>query len=98
MSVPSVRCTAVTAAYLREPDTELPLPGHEFARRINSFLAAADRPSIWDSRPCRVSRLASAAARLARTPPRRTEEATVNVHQAEGTALRSSRQRDGCSV
>lgn len=45
--------TAVTAGYLREPDTELPLPGHEFARRINSLLAAADRPSIWASRPSR---------------------------------------------
>ncbi|MFJ4536613.1 hypothetical protein ACIP39_11670 [Streptomyces tibetensis] len=44
---------AVTAGYLREPDTELPLPGREFARRINSLLTAADRPSIWDSRPAR---------------------------------------------
>jgi hypothetical protein len=44
---------AVTAGYLREPDTELPLPGREFARRINIFLTAADRPSIWDSRPAR---------------------------------------------
>ncbi|KEG44402.1 hypothetical protein [Streptomyces griseorubens] len=43
--------TAVTAGYLREPDTELPLPGHGFARHINYLLAAADRPSIWDSRP-----------------------------------------------
>uniref|UniRef100_UPI003F49330E hypothetical protein n=1 Tax=Streptomyces chartreusis TaxID=1969 RepID=UPI003F49330E len=42
--------TAVTTGYLREPDTELPLPGHEFARRINSLLAAAERPYIWDSR------------------------------------------------
>ncbi|MGK5693286.1 hypothetical protein ACSNOJ_10345 [Streptomyces sp. URMC 128] len=45
--------TAVTAGYLREPDTELPLPGREFARRINSLLTAADRPSVWDSRPTR---------------------------------------------
>lgn len=43
--------TAVTAGYLREPDMELPLPGNEFARRINNALAAADRPHIWDSRP-----------------------------------------------
>lgn len=43
--------TAVTAGYLCEPDTELPSHGHEFARRVSSLLAAADRPSIWDSRP-----------------------------------------------
>lgn len=40
----------VTAGYLREPDAELPLPGVEFARRINNILAAADHPSTWDSR------------------------------------------------
>ncbi|GAP52377.1 uncharacterized protein SAZU_7252 [Streptomyces azureus] len=43
--------TAVTGGCLREPDTELLLPGCAFARRINSLLTAADRPSIWDSRP-----------------------------------------------
>lgn len=43
--------TAVTTGYLREPDTELPLPGGEFARRINNMLAAADRPHLWTSRP-----------------------------------------------
>lgn len=45
--------SAVTAGYLREPDTELPLAEQEFARRINSILAAADRPCIWDSHPSR---------------------------------------------
>ncbi|MEU5396069.1 hypothetical protein [Streptomyces tibetensis] len=45
--------TAVAAGYLREPDAELPLPGHEFARRINSLLTAADHPSTWESRPTR---------------------------------------------
>ncbi|MDX3119820.1 hypothetical protein, partial [Streptomyces scabiei] len=35
---------AVTAGYLREPDTELPLPGDEFARRIAGLLATAYRP------------------------------------------------------
>ncbi|MFF4053529.1 hypothetical protein ACFYZ5_43695 [Streptomyces chartreusis] len=45
--------TAVTTGYLREPDTEIPLPGHEFARRINTLLGAADGPYIWDSRPRR---------------------------------------------
>ncbi|MER6557431.1 hypothetical protein ABT300_06605 [Streptomyces sp. NPDC001027] len=43
--------TAVTAGYLREPDTELPLPGDGFARRITSLLAAADRPHTWHRRP-----------------------------------------------
>ncbi|MFF8234716.1 hypothetical protein [Streptomyces caelestis] len=43
--------TAVTAGYLREPDTELPLPGWEFAHLINSFLTPGERPSVWDSRP-----------------------------------------------
>lgn len=43
--------TAVTAGYLREPDTELPLPGNEFACRINRLLCSADRPHVWDSRP-----------------------------------------------
>ncbi|MER7901105.1 hypothetical protein ABTX62_34835 [Streptomyces sp. NPDC096046] len=45
--------TAVAAGYLREPDSELPLPGHEFARRINRLRTAADRPSTWDTRPTR---------------------------------------------
>ncbi|GHB71923.1 hypothetical protein GCM10010377_73030 [Streptomyces viridiviolaceus] len=42
---------AVTAGYLREPDTELPLPGDEFARRINRLLAVTDRPHTWQRRP-----------------------------------------------
>ncbi|MER7057189.1 hypothetical protein [Streptomyces sp. NPDC000351] len=41
---------AVTAGYLREPDTELPLPGDEFARRINHLLATTDRPHTWQRR------------------------------------------------
>ncbi|MEU9575554.1 hypothetical protein AB0D62_38155 [Streptomyces massasporeus] len=45
--------TAVAAGYLREPDSELPLPGLEFARLINRLLTAADRPSTWDTRPTR---------------------------------------------
>ncbi|WRZ87743.1 hypothetical protein OHB54_00725 [Streptomyces sp. NBC_01007] len=43
--------TVVTAGYLREPDSELPLPGGEFARRINALLAAVDRPHTWSRRP-----------------------------------------------
>ncbi|MFD6748149.1 hypothetical protein ACWHA6_36975 [Streptomyces anthocyanicus] len=42
---------AVTAGYLREPDTELPLPGSEFARRIKCLLATTDRPHGWQRRP-----------------------------------------------
>jgi hypothetical protein len=42
---------AVTAGYLREPDTELPLPSNEFARRISRLLAATDRPHTWQRRP-----------------------------------------------
>ncbi|MGQ4331121.1 hypothetical protein [Streptomyces hayashii] len=42
---------AVTAGYLREPDTELPLPGDEFARRIASLLATTDRAHTWDRQP-----------------------------------------------
>ncbi|MDX5571000.1 hypothetical protein PYK79_57540, partial [Streptomyces sp. ID05-04B] len=42
---------AVTAGYLREPDTELPLPGIEFARRITSLLAAADHPHTGHRQP-----------------------------------------------
>ncbi|MER6342572.1 hypothetical protein ABT258_37590 [Streptomyces tendae] len=44
---------AVTAGYLREPDTEIPLPGDEFARRINYLLAATDRPHTWQRQPKR---------------------------------------------
>jgi hypothetical protein len=42
---------AVTAGYLREPDTELPLPGEEFARRLTRLLGATDRPHTWYRRP-----------------------------------------------
>ncbi|MEU7337338.1 hypothetical protein [Streptomyces sp. NPDC007074] len=43
--------TAVTTGYLREPDSELPLPGQEFARRINALLAAGDRLHTWHRTP-----------------------------------------------
>ncbi|MFE3270967.1 hypothetical protein [Streptomyces sp. NPDC059215] len=43
--------TAVTAGYLREPDSELPLPGKEFARRITTLLAAGDRLHTWHRTP-----------------------------------------------
>ncbi|WP_333749125.1 hypothetical protein [Streptomyces sp. IBSBF 2394] len=47
--------TAVTAGYLREPDTEIPLPGDEFARRINYLLAATDRPHTRHRQPKRAA-------------------------------------------
>ncbi|MGW3632315.1 hypothetical protein ACWD7F_19480 [Streptomyces sp. NPDC005122] len=39
--------TAGAAAYLREPDAELPLPGGELARRINALPTAGDRLHTW---------------------------------------------------
>ncbi|MEU0037585.1 hypothetical protein [Streptomyces sp. NPDC006333] len=42
---------AVTTGYLREPDSELPLPGMEFARRIHALLAAGDRLHTWHRTP-----------------------------------------------
>ncbi|MEU3862740.1 hypothetical protein AB0F03_36460 [Streptomyces sp. NPDC028722] len=48
--------TAVTVGYLREPDMELPLPGHDFAERIKGLLAAAaSRPDVADTLPARSS-------------------------------------------
>ncbi|MFG2332736.1 hypothetical protein ACGFMM_24320 [Streptomyces sp. NPDC048604] len=44
--------TAVAIGYLREPDSELPLPGPAFARKIQTVLdAASDRPDSPDDRP-----------------------------------------------
>ncbi|MFF2205518.1 hypothetical protein [Streptomyces sp. NPDC058145] len=48
--------TAVTVGYLREPDMELPLPGHDFAQRVRDLLAAAAcRPDVADTLPARTS-------------------------------------------
>ncbi|MFF5407835.1 hypothetical protein ACFY8K_33835 [Streptomyces misionensis] len=48
--------TAVTVGYLREPDMELPLPGHDFAHRVRDLLAAAAcRPDVADTLPARTS-------------------------------------------
>lgn len=44
--------TAVAIGYLREPDSELPLPGPSFARKIQELLdAAADQPDRPGDRP-----------------------------------------------
>ncbi|MEU3822406.1 hypothetical protein AB0E74_22700 [Streptomyces sp. NPDC030392] len=47
--------TAVAIGYLREPESELPVPGPDFASTIRSLLAAAvdrrDRPSGLPARP-----------------------------------------------
>nr|WP_239155654.1 hypothetical protein [Streptomyces sp. SID14446] len=59
--------TAVSAGYLREPGFEMPLPGGEFARRINALLACVDRPHTWDRRP----------AVSASSPPRRSSSESV---------------------
>ncbi|MEU3353092.1 hypothetical protein [Streptomyces sp. NPDC037389] len=44
--------TAVAIGYLREPDSELPLPGPQFAREIRALLdTATDRPSDLPAHP-----------------------------------------------
>ncbi|ALV48007.1 hypothetical protein ASR50_35210 [Streptomyces sp. 4F] len=73
--------TAVTAGYLREPDSELPLPGHEFARRINALLARTDRPHVWESRPSPNPRPSPDAMSV-------SHERRQTVHQQMGTAKR----------
>ncbi|MFF4422907.1 hypothetical protein ACFY04_19355 [Streptomyces sp. NPDC001549] len=46
--------TAVAVGYLREPDSELPLPGPDFAHKVRSLLAAAgDRPDSPSDLPAR---------------------------------------------
>ncbi|MFC9285841.1 hypothetical protein [Streptomyces sp. NPDC057052] len=46
--------TAVTAGWLREPDSDIPLPGPDFAQRITALLeAAADKPDVSDISPVR---------------------------------------------
>ncbi|WP_225827129.1 hypothetical protein [Streptomyces naphthomycinicus] len=46
--------TAVTAGWLREPDSDIPLPGPDFADRITALLeASADKPDISDTLPPR---------------------------------------------
>jgi hypothetical protein len=46
--------TAVAVGYLRQPETELPMPGPDFARRISTLLAfAANRPDVYTSLPAR---------------------------------------------
>ncbi|MER7966784.1 hypothetical protein [Streptomyces ardesiacus] len=73
--------TAVTAGYLREPDSELPLPGHEFARRINTLLARTDRPHVWESRPSPNPQPSPDAMSV-------SHERRQTVHQQMGTAKR----------
>ncbi len=46
--------TAVTAGWLREPDSDIPLPGSDFADRITQLLeAAANKPDVSDTLPAR---------------------------------------------
>ncbi|WP_327188066.1 hypothetical protein [Streptomyces sp. NBC_01334] len=46
--------SAVAIGYLRQPETELPMPGPDFARRISTLLAsAANRPDVYTTLPAR---------------------------------------------
>ncbi|GAA3185213.1 hypothetical protein GCM10010451_38040 [Streptomyces virens] len=76
--------TAVTAGWLREPDSDIPLPGPDFARRIAALLeAAADKPDVSDTFPVRSAvrertlesdqdcRTTSSAAQHMQTPAQR---------------------------
>jgi hypothetical protein len=48
---------AVTTGYLREPDTELPLPGDDFAHRVQELLATpTTRPEAQEPTPRPVTR------------------------------------------
>ena len=48
--------TAVTAGWLREPDTDIPLPGPDFARRITALLdGASNSPDVPATLPARAS-------------------------------------------
>jgi hypothetical protein len=44
---------AVAAGYLRQPEMDLPMPGPDFACRIRTLLAAANRPDVSSSLPLR---------------------------------------------
>ncbi|GGR47428.1 hypothetical protein GCM10010497_58460 [Streptomyces cinereoruber] len=47
--------TAVAVGYLREPDSEIPLPGDKFAQEINTLLtASATRPDHPSNLPARA--------------------------------------------
>ncbi|MER7055944.1 hypothetical protein [Streptomyces sp. NPDC000351] len=54
---------AVAAGYLREPDAELPVPGHGFAQRLQALLAApAARRKVRERAPRPGTREAAEAA------------------------------------
>ncbi|MBL1109330.1 hypothetical protein JK361_32875 [Streptomyces sp. 5-8] len=66
--------TAVTAGWLREPDSDIPLPGPDFADRITALFKAAEKtPDISDTLPAR-----SAAREQAPDP----DQATLTVSAA----------------
>ncbi|MFF9244773.1 hypothetical protein ACF1AY_35540 [Streptomyces sp. NPDC014776] len=46
--------TAVTAGWLREPDSDIPVPGPEFAQRVTELVdTATDKPDVSDTFPLR---------------------------------------------
>ncbi|WP_228978542.1 hypothetical protein [Streptomyces sp. DH12] len=63
--------TAVAVGYLREPESELPLPGPHFACKIRTLLeAAADRPSASSGLPARPHTRPGLRRDTSRTTPR----------------------------
>ncbi|MEU9228935.1 hypothetical protein AB0D40_31760 [Streptomyces massasporeus] len=60
------------------------MPGPEFARRINSILAAADRPSISDGRPSR----SAPAPNIAQDTRAADREDMQTIPEQMGTAKR----------
>lgn len=57
MSPPAGGVRAVTAGYLREPETELPLTGDDFAQRVQELLATpTTRPEAQEPTPQPVTR------------------------------------------
>ncbi|MFD0381542.1 hypothetical protein ACFQ2B_01085 [Streptomyces stramineus] len=74
--------TAVAVGYLREPESELPLPGPDFARKIRALLdTAADRPdapSDLPARPHTRQGLRRDASRSAMCVHRRVDEAAAH--------------------
>ncbi|MGV9758627.1 hypothetical protein ACWDUC_22745 [Streptomyces tricolor] len=76
--------TAVTAGWLREPDSDIPLPGPDFADRITAlFEAAANRPDISDTLPAR-----SAAREQTPDPDQTTPTAAAARHHIQEPAQR----------
>ncbi|MEU3774211.1 hypothetical protein AB0F11_13585 [Streptomyces sp. NPDC032472] len=74
--------TAVAVGYLREPESELPLPGPDFAHKIRTLLAAAadqpERTSDLPARPQADHTLRPDADRATRRAHRKVDEAAAH--------------------